>query len=229
MIVDLWRRKLLKGKPPSQEFFSSLPESFSTLASRWSLYLSIAMVWSTMEPIILLISLLVFSCALMVFKYLVLCVYKEKYDTGGLWVPVATQNLLLVLGIYQMAMLGVLHQHMEEGLHVLVVNAIIIGTMCATYSFSAYVKLVYTYEFLPRTCSDEVSDGAGPLGDYRYVARKTLLSWQEAAAPENSAGDIGGTAVEQDTDMVEGKHGLACFEEFDTGDELESDTNSRQN
>merc|ERR1719491_2654825 len=130
-----------------------------------------------MDPIILPLAALVFACALMVYKYNVLCVYRERYDTGGLWVPVAAFHIHIVLGIYQVTMLGVLRGRMEEGLGTLFICAVIGGSIVANVRAYSYSEAAFNYSHLPRDMDIVVPEAAKAPGDYADSARSTVLDW----------------------------------------------------
>jgi hypothetical protein len=96
------------GGTLSERFLTDPDESIGTTAARWNFYLSIAIMYSVIMPVILPISTMVFLAALIVYRYQLVSVVRLTYDTGGLFLPAAIENAHLVLYIYQVMMLGVI-------------------------------------------------------------------------------------------------------------------------
>jgi len=95
----------------SDDWMAQLDESLGTTATRMCFYLSIAILYCTMAPIILPIACLAFFSACLIYRYKLLCVWRTEYDTGGTFVCTLIQNLHVGLFLYQIVTLGVLQLH----------------------------------------------------------------------------------------------------------------------
>jgi len=172
--------KRFLGKQLDREFYLEPPEAYDMAASRCTLYLGIAILYSSMDPFILLIAALVLWCAFMVYKYQVLCVYRMPYDTGGFWVLRQSLNVQILLAIYQLAMIGVIRGRMTSGPFSAVIVSIITGAVIINARFFWHSQKTFSYSFLPRGC-DHPPDDAKPIGDYFGSCKDALRQpWVQA-------------------------------------------------
>lgn len=165
LLCHLISSKMLRQKLRCS-FYTDLPESIGTTAVRWTLYLAITLIYSSMMPLILLLMALIIGCGLMMSKYQLMGVYKNPYDTGGLWVPVAVSNVQLILTVYQVAMLGLLDQYKGDTLQH---SLVIFLAMCLNFAFYRQT-LDASYEFVPLDADLEVQEGVKAIGTYRPPA-----------------------------------------------------------
>jgi len=130
----------------SDDWFQLLDESLGTTATRMCFYLSIAILYCTMAPIILPIGCLAFLLACLIYRYKLLCVWRTEYDTGGLFVCSQIQNLHVGLFLYQIVTLGVLQLHHEHDSFWQ--SVVIFLTILVNYSYSSRHSNAASYKTL---------------------------------------------------------------------------------
>lgn len=203
--------RCVKGKPLWDQYYLDLPEAYGTLASRWLVYLAIAIIWSTMNPSILVVCLVVFVLARSVYKYEVLCCFRDIYDTGGLWVPVALKDIVLVLMLYQITMAGVIHERSSHkgGTFYMVFVLINLPLFASSLRFYHYLENHWDVTHMYQNISFEEPEGAQKFADYRASFKKSFKQWHETEAPSDTMratmtatktghGDVGDTAITAD-------------------------------
>eukprot|EP00931_Biecheleriopsis_adriatica_P048091 TRINITY_DN27776_c0_g1_i1.p1 TRINITY_DN27776_c0_g1~~TRINITY_DN27776_c0_g1_i1.p1 ORF type:complete len:983 (-),score=192.33 TRINITY_DN27776_c0_g1_i1:50-2998(-) len=156
-----WRR-LNGAEEVKESYMEELDESIGTTACRWSFYLCIALVYSTMSPMILPVAALAFLAAVLIYRYQLLCVLSSSHDTGGFFLLNVVQNLYMGLGAYHVAMLGLLACH-EDTLYQ---SAIIFMCLIASVTFNSRHMEQANYTALPLDTLESDSLRKKELGIY---------------------------------------------------------------
>jgi hypothetical protein len=118
-------------------------ESWGVKYARWSIILVIALVYSTIAPIVLPLAVCVFALGYAVHSYEVVFVAEAPFEIGGLNMPIATTHVHIGLAVHQFLMIALLVMHGSRSWMFVAPLPVI------NYAFWDYCRATFKVRFLP--------------------------------------------------------------------------------
>eukprot|EP00415_Alexandrium_ostenfeldii_P004525 UN4525 len=103
-VCDEWRAREL-SEPEDQDYYG-----FGSRSARWTLNLIIALVFCSLSPLIMLVSLVNFFLCRLIYGYLIVFAEVRKPDLGGQFFVRQLHHLQMGVLIYLTLMIGVLYR-----------------------------------------------------------------------------------------------------------------------
>merc|ERR1719310_2567817 len=118
-------------------------ETWGVKYARWTIILVIALVYSTIAPIVLPLAVCVFALGYAVHSYEIVFVAEASFDIGGLNLPIATSHVQIGLAVHHFFMIAFLVIHGSRSWMLVAPLPFI------NYAFFDYCRTAFKVRFLP--------------------------------------------------------------------------------
>lgn len=118
-------------------------ETWGVKYARWTIIFVIALVYSTVAPIVLPLAVCVFVLGYAVHSYEIVFVAEAPFEIGGLNMPIATAHVHIGLAVHQLLMIALLVTHGSSSWMLVVPLPVI------NYAFYDYCRATFKVRFLP--------------------------------------------------------------------------------
>lgn len=142
-IYSLYVRSVSKKSQSTTEQLRMPLESWGVKYARWTIILVIALVYSTITPIVLPLAVCVFALGYAVHSYEIVYVTEAPFDIGGLHLPLATSHVQVGLAVHQFVMTALLIVHGSRSW------MLVAPLPFVNYAFFDYLRATFKVRFLP--------------------------------------------------------------------------------